>query len=133
MCICQVYVDAHVLSTPGFADINNDGIPELFITVTYYFDENEYVSNPSLFNNIGYDVNIHMYVAGKSALIALITLITLYITHTLKRTIQQNTHLFYNLYENNTVYIYREMGCMYICVVLSCVSYMCVENRSTCR
>ncbi len=42
----HVYVDAHILATPACIDINNDDIPDLVISVSYFFDENEFINHP---------------------------------------------------------------------------------------
>jgi hypothetical protein len=42
----QVYVDAHILSTPVIADFNHDGLEnELIVPVNFYFDQKRYVFN----------------------------------------------------------------------------------------
>lgn len=33
-----VSVDAHVLASPAFADVNHDGSKEMFVPVSYFFD-----------------------------------------------------------------------------------------------
>lgn len=39
----QVYVDAHILSTPIIADFNSDGVEnELIVAVNFYFDQKRY-------------------------------------------------------------------------------------------
>jgi hypothetical protein len=44
-------VDAHVLATPSLADINSDGAPELILSVSYFFDEEEFNNNPHVTNS----------------------------------------------------------------------------------
>ncbi len=37
-CSPYVYVDAHILATPAIADIDNDGVEELVVPVSYFYD-----------------------------------------------------------------------------------------------
>ncbi|KAL3531728.1 hypothetical protein ACH5RR_005249 [Cinchona calisaya] len=57
-----VHIDAHVLCTPVIADIDNDGISEMVIAVSYFFDHS-YYDNPEHLKDIG-GVDIGKYVAG---------------------------------------------------------------------
>jgi outer membrane protein assembly factor BamB len=59
-----VFVDPHVMATPALADVNGDGIPELIISVSYFFDEDDYANHPSWFAHLDADVDIKQYVAG---------------------------------------------------------------------
>ena len=52
-----VFVDAHVLSSPALADVNNDGKLELIMAVSYYFDAADYAGK-----DLDYDIS--NYVAG---------------------------------------------------------------------
>ncbi|CAD7696447.1 unnamed protein product [Ostreobium quekettii] len=40
----HVYIDSHVLSTPVVADIDQDGVEELVVSVSYFFDRDYYDS-----------------------------------------------------------------------------------------
>ncbi|TYJ96262.1 protein DEFECTIVE IN EXINE FORMATION 1 isoform X1 [Cucumis melo var. makuwa] len=57
-----VDIDAHLLCTPVIADIDNDGVSEMIIAVSYFFDH-EYYDNPEHKKELG-DVDIGKYVAG---------------------------------------------------------------------
>lgn len=57
-----VNVDAHVLSTPVIADIDKDGVSEMVVAVSYFFDH-EYYDNPEHLNELG-GIEIGKYVAG---------------------------------------------------------------------
>lgn len=58
----HVLVDAHIMATPVIADLDNDGRPELIVTVSYYYDreETETHQHPPL----AADVITSKYVAG---------------------------------------------------------------------
>ena len=58
-------VDAHVLSTPALLDVNGDGKPELILTVSYFFDADEYHATPQKFSQLPEGVEIDKYVAGQ--------------------------------------------------------------------
>ncbi|XP_060202227.1 protein DEFECTIVE IN EXINE FORMATION 1 isoform X2 [Lycium barbarum] len=57
-----VDVDAHVLCTPVIADIDNDGVSEMIVAVSYFFDH-EYYQNSEHSKELG-DIDIGKYVAG---------------------------------------------------------------------
>ncbi|CAH9081889.1 unnamed protein product [Cuscuta epithymum] len=57
-----VNVDAHVLSTPVIADIDKDGVSEMVVAVSYFFDH-EYYDNPEHLKELG-GIEIGKYVAG---------------------------------------------------------------------
>ncbi|XP_028770563.1 protein DEFECTIVE IN EXINE FORMATION 1 [Neltuma alba] len=57
-----VNIDSHILSTPVIADIDNDGISEMVIAVSYFFDH-EYYDNQDHMKELG-DIDIGKYVAG---------------------------------------------------------------------
>jgi outer membrane protein assembly factor BamB len=59
-----VYVDAHVLATPALVDCNGDGRLDAVLSVSYFYDEDEYLNHPHLFKHVGVDVDITKYVAG---------------------------------------------------------------------
>ena len=40
-----LWLDAHVLATPALADLDGDGLQDLLVPVTYFFDHDVY-SNP---------------------------------------------------------------------------------------
>lgn len=42
MCSPFVYIDAHILTTPAIADIDGDGVEELVVAVSYFFDRQYY-------------------------------------------------------------------------------------------
>ncbi|KAI5392074.1 protein DEFECTIVE IN EXINE FORMATION 1 [Lathyrus oleraceus] len=57
-----VNVDSHILCTPVIADIDNDGVMEMVVGVSYFFD-NEYYDNQEHKKELG-DIDIGKYVAG---------------------------------------------------------------------
>ncbi|KAI4353171.1 hypothetical protein L6164_002142 [Bauhinia variegata] len=57
-----VSIDAHILSTPVVADIDNDGVSEMVVAVSYFFDH-EYYDNQEHRKELG-DIDIGKYVAG---------------------------------------------------------------------
>lgn len=61
----EVEVDAHILSTPVIADINNDGDPDVLIHVSFFFDPDDASASP--------DVNMKDYVATALLCINLVT------------------------------------------------------------
>ncbi|KAF2076386.1 hypothetical protein CYY_002291 [Polysphondylium violaceum] len=58
-----VWIDPHVLSTPVIADIDNDGIMEMIVSVSYYFDQELY-SNPLYRSRLDPELLLDRYVAG---------------------------------------------------------------------
>ncbi|XP_068341041.1 protein DEFECTIVE IN EXINE FORMATION 1-like [Pyrus communis] len=58
-----VDVDAHILCTPVIADIDNDGVSEMVVAVSYFFDSEYYESNEDHRKELG-DIDITKYVAG---------------------------------------------------------------------
>ncbi|WJX48973.1 Protein DEFTIVE IN EXINE FORMATION 1, variant 2 [Trifolium repens] len=57
-----VNVDSHILCTPVIADIDNDGVSEMVVAVSYFFDH-EYYDNQEHRKELG-DIDIGKYVAG---------------------------------------------------------------------
>ncbi|OEL25032.1 Protein DEFECTIVE IN EXINE FORMATION 1 [Dichanthelium oligosanthes] len=57
-----VSIDAHILSTPVIADIDKDGIQEMVIAVSYFFDR-EYYDNPEHAKELE-GIDIEKYVAS---------------------------------------------------------------------
>lgn len=57
-----VHIDAHVLCTPVIADIDHDGVSEMIVAVSYFFDR-EYYDNPEHLKELG-GIDIGKYVAG---------------------------------------------------------------------
>ncbi|TMW86410.1 hypothetical protein EJD97_021419 [Solanum chilense] len=57
-----VAIDAHVLCTPVIADIDNDGVSEMIVAVSYFFDH-EYYQNSEHLKELG-DIEIGKYVSG---------------------------------------------------------------------
>ncbi|XP_078427631.1 defective in exine formation protein (DEX1) [Wolffia australiana] len=57
-----VYVDAHILCTPVIADIDNDGVSEMIVAASYFFDR-EYYGDSEHLKELG-DISIDKYVAG---------------------------------------------------------------------
>nr|XP_016491841.1 PREDICTED: protein DEFECTIVE IN EXINE FORMATION 1-like isoform X2 [Nicotiana tabacum] len=57
-----VHIDAHVLCTPVIADIDSDGVSEMIVAVSYFFDH-EYYNNQEHLKELG-DIDIEKYVAG---------------------------------------------------------------------
>ncbi|KAF8394949.1 hypothetical protein HHK36_018888 [Tetracentron sinense] len=57
-----VNIDSHILCTPVIADIDNDGISEMVVAVSYFFDH-EYYDNPKHLQELG-GIDIGKYVAG---------------------------------------------------------------------
>ncbi|XXG51470.1 hypothetical protein AAC387_Pa03g0024 [Persea americana] len=55
-------IDSHILCTPVIADIDKDGIQEMVIAVSYFFDH-EYYDNPEHLKDLG-GIDIGKYVAG---------------------------------------------------------------------
>ncbi|EGC33355.1 hypothetical protein DICPUDRAFT_56468 [Dictyostelium purpureum] len=57
------WVDSHVLATPVIADIDDDGIKELIVSVSYYYDQEKY-ANPIYRSKLESDILIENYIAG---------------------------------------------------------------------
>ncbi|KAM0953408.1 putative transcription factor WD40-like family [Dioscorea sansibarensis] len=57
-----VNVDAHILCTPVIADIDNDGVQEMVVAVSYFFDH-EYYENQEHLAELG-GIDIEKYVAS---------------------------------------------------------------------
>ncbi|XP_012575589.1 protein DEFECTIVE IN EXINE FORMATION 1 [Cicer arietinum] len=57
-----VNVDSHILCTPVIADIDNDGVSEMVVAVSYFF-EHEYYDKQEHMKELG-DIDIGKYVAG---------------------------------------------------------------------
>ncbi|KAM0061209.1 putative transcription factor WD40-like family [Helianthus debilis subsp. tardiflorus] len=57
-----VHVDSHILCTPVIADIDQDGVSEMIVAVSYFFDQ-EYYDNPERVKELG-DIEIGKYVGG---------------------------------------------------------------------
>ncbi|KAJ4979848.1 hypothetical protein NE237_010628 [Protea cynaroides] len=57
-----VDIDSHILCTPVIADIDNDGISEMVVAVSYFFDH-EYYDNPVHLKELG-GIDIGKYVAS---------------------------------------------------------------------
>lgn len=58
-----IWVDSHILSTPVIADIDGDGINELVVSVSYYYDPEKY-ENPHYKSQLDDGVQVENYVAG---------------------------------------------------------------------
>jgi len=62
-----VYVDAHVLATPALADVDGDGVPEIILSVSYYFDVDESSDSDNadeLRKRLPVGIDPHHFVAG---------------------------------------------------------------------
>ncbi|KAF6175996.1 hypothetical protein GIB67_032619 [Kingdonia uniflora] len=57
-----VNIDSHILCTPVIADIDNDGISEMVVAVSYFFDH-EYYDNPEHLAELG-GIDIGKYIAS---------------------------------------------------------------------
>ncbi|PWA62839.1 defective in exine formation protein (DEX1) [Artemisia annua] len=57
-----VHVDSHILCTPVIADIDQDGVSEMIVAVSYFFDH-EYYDNPERVKELG-GIDIGKYVGG---------------------------------------------------------------------
>ncbi|XP_076944158.1 protein DEFECTIVE IN EXINE FORMATION 1-like [Bidens hawaiensis] len=57
-----VQVDSHILCTPVIADIDKDGVSEMIVAVSYFFDQ-EYYDNPERVKELG-GIEIGKYVGG---------------------------------------------------------------------
>ncbi|XP_058099558.1 protein DEFECTIVE IN EXINE FORMATION 1 [Magnolia sinica] len=57
-----INIDSHILCTPVIADIDNDGVSEMVVAVSYFFDH-EYYDNPEHLKELG-GIDIGKYVAG---------------------------------------------------------------------
>ncbi|XP_010469113.1 PREDICTED: protein DEFECTIVE IN EXINE FORMATION 1-like [Camelina sativa] len=57
-----VNIDAHILCTPVIADIDKDGVQEMVIAVSYFFDP-EYYDNPEHLKELG-GIDIKNYIAS---------------------------------------------------------------------
>ncbi|PON63713.1 Quinoprotein alcohol dehydrogenase-like domain containing protein [Trema orientale] len=57
-----VNIDSHILCTPVIADIDKDGIPEMVVAVSHFFDH-EYYGNSENMKELG-DIDIGKYVAS---------------------------------------------------------------------
>ncbi|KAN0053311.1 hypothetical protein ACTA71_009760 [Dictyostelium dimigraforme] len=58
-----IWVDSHILSTPVIADIDGDGINELVVSVSYYYDPEKY-ENPYYKSQLDDGVSVENYIAG---------------------------------------------------------------------
>ncbi len=74
-----VYVDAHILCTPTLADLDGNGVPELVVSVTYFFDR-EYYDHPDHRHELGEDVDMAKYIANGVVVFSLETFEVLYST-----------------------------------------------------
>ena len=78
----HVWVDAHVLATPTLTDFNLDGErDELVISVSYFFDEEQYNAEPHLYAHLPADIDLHMYVGGGVQVLHLPSLTTTMSVH----------------------------------------------------
>ena len=78
----HVWVDAHVLATPTLTDFNLDGErDELVISVSYFYDEEQYNAEPHLYAHLPADIDLHMYVGGGVQVLHLPTLATTMSVH----------------------------------------------------
>ncbi len=41
-CSPYIYIDAHILATPAIGDLDGDGVDELVVAVSYFFDKDYY-------------------------------------------------------------------------------------------
>lgn len=57
-----VNVDSHILCTPVIADIDNDGVQEMIVAASYFFDR-EYYDNPDHLADLG-GIDIGKYIAS---------------------------------------------------------------------
>ncbi|XP_011012357.1 PREDICTED: uncharacterized protein LOC105116623 isoform X2 [Populus euphratica] len=57
-----VNIDSHILCTPVIADIDNDGVTEMIVAVSYFFDQ-EYYDNPEHLKELG-DIDVGKYIAS---------------------------------------------------------------------
>uniref|UniRef100_A0A2P2JQE4 Uncharacterized protein LOC105116623 isoform X1 n=2 Tax=Rhizophora mucronata TaxID=61149 RepID=A0A2P2JQE4_RHIMU len=57
-----VNIDSHILCTPVIADIDNDGVSEMIVAASYFFDH-EYYDNPEHLKELG-GIEIGKYVAS---------------------------------------------------------------------
>ncbi|ESQ49163.1 hypothetical protein EUTSA_v10020022mg [Eutrema salsugineum] len=57
-----VNIDAHILCTPVIADIDKDGVQEMVLAVSYFFDP-EYYDNPEHLKELG-GIDIKKYIAS---------------------------------------------------------------------
>ncbi|CAN7075505.1 unnamed protein product [Brassica oleracea var. botrytis] len=57
-----VNIDAHILCTPVIADIDKDGVEEMVVAVSYFFDP-EYYDNPEHLKGLG-GIDIKNYIAS---------------------------------------------------------------------
>ncbi|GFY82313.1 defective in exine formation protein [Actinidia rufa] len=57
-----VNIDSHILCTPVIADIDNDGVSEMVVAVSYFFDH-EYYDNPEHLQELG-GIDIGKYIAS---------------------------------------------------------------------
>ncbi|KAL2934277.1 Protein DEFECTIVE IN EXINE FORMATION 1 [Bienertia sinuspersici] len=57
-----VDIDSHILSSPVIADIDNDGVSEMVVAVSYFFDR-DYYDQPEHSKDLG-GIDIGKYVAG---------------------------------------------------------------------
>uniref|UniRef100_A0A2N9FAV5 DEX1 C-terminal domain-containing protein n=1 Tax=Fagus sylvatica TaxID=28930 RepID=A0A2N9FAV5_FAGSY len=66
-----VNIDSHILCTPVIADIDNDGVSEMIVAVSYFFDQ-EYYADSEHLKELG-GIDIGKYVAGAIVVINLDT------------------------------------------------------------
>ncbi|XP_018433604.1 protein DEFECTIVE IN EXINE FORMATION 1 [Raphanus sativus] len=67
-----VNIDAHILCTPVIADIDKDGVQEMVVAVSYFFDP-EYYDNPEHLKELGGGIDIKNYVASSIVVFSLET------------------------------------------------------------
>ncbi|CAM6082341.1 unnamed protein product [Calypogeia fissa] len=58
-----IEVDSHILTTPVIADIDKDGVDEMVIAVSYFYD-NEYYESSDHAKELGENLDLSKYVAG---------------------------------------------------------------------
>ena len=71
----HVWLDAHVLATPTLLDHDHDGVyAELAISVSYFFDSEQYSNTPHLYSHLPAGTDLRLYVAGGVVVLSLSSL-----------------------------------------------------------